>query len=133
MGHHKPSLFVIRSCRWRTLPSTPPPPQPHRPIPPILPSAGCSGLQVAPFPIILTAAPLCCCCRSSQIIFTEQDTPAAISFPAAKKTSPVQCNDTDAFVFFKFFVCVHYTCDFILLPFSFTMSLSVHVFSCDCN
>ena len=26
-----------------------------------------------------------------------------------------------------------YTCDLILLPFSSTVSLSVHVFSCDCN
>ena len=32
-----------------------------------------------------------------------------------------------------FCCCVHYTCDFILLPFSFTVSLSVHVFSCDWN
>ena len=38
-----------------------------------------------------------------------------------------------AFLFAFLFLFLHYTCDFILLPFSFTVSLSVHVFSCDCN
>ena len=36
------------------------------------------------------------------------------------------------YIFFSFFL-LHYTYDFILLPFSSTVSLSVHVFSCDWN
>ena len=36
-------------------------------------------------------------------------------------------------IFICSFLLLHYTCDFIFLPFSFTVSLSVHVFSCDCN
>ena len=31
------------------------------------------------------------------------------------------------------FFLLHYTYDFILLPFSSSVSLSVHVFSCDCS
>ena len=37
------------------------------------------------------------------------------------------------YMFFFSFFLLHYTYDFILLPFSSTVSLSVHVFSCDWN